>query len=181
MILSLGKVRLKRNGPILKMELDTIAERYAGIMYQLYRRASPNDSQLTDFIAKVWFLVQQSSKTIKSYNNIPKNIWDSCIAILGSKIDSLKIKFMLRLFVDELPPCDERGFLRFIAFGRQEGVAHHTSETLKSARNSSRLLHNVMLSYLNDLRILTDDAISPEMIDGMEEPFDQYLVWLLKS
>ena len=169
---------------------NELSVRFGGILWQMSRRVKTSgpltETEWEDCQTGIWQLMNDSARTISNYRRFCGVLWDISLAQLGqfgnvASFTSLRPKFMLRQFVDEMTSSDARGVLRVSAFGEAEGTKLAGKELLDSLKVAFSLLQLQMLSRTDDLSALTDGEITAEMVRSFEEPFLEYRRWLFES
>ncbi|HKO99607.1 MAG TPA: hypothetical protein VJU86_21700 [Pyrinomonadaceae bacterium] len=169
------KLRVKLDG----LE-DQLAKRYEGVMVQMLRRASIVDQRSIRF---VWSIARRRVLSTSDERTLAKILWDAyCEQAGGSSVlwDSLKPKFMLRQFIDEMQEKEERGVLRSLAYG---GTGHtpSTTEGFEMFNTALQSLHYQLLNHSSILHILTDNTVTSADVKGFHPPYVQYSDWLIKA
>lgn len=165
-----------------------LSSRYEGIIYQMYRRTALAAVPLTAskweaLQDRVWGLCRDSTRTMTDYAKFSTVLWNICFIQMGQEESmlALKPKFMLRQFVDEMPSSDERGNLRTTAYGQESKMSYTGKELLSSLELSFPILHECVLSHLENLPKLTDGAITEAMVSGFAVPHVEYRRWLFED
>jgi hypothetical protein len=156
-----------------------LAVRYEGVMRQLFQRTGRGD--FSSFIQGVWRAVQISALTMGDEKSFSKSMWDAYRANAASESGDLKPKFMLRQFVDEMSPSEERAGLRIVAYGSDRAARPGDREVLRLLEAAYPLLHTELLKRARDLGELTDGALPLSSINGIRSPFSEYKSWLFFS
>ncbi len=161
-----------------------ISVRYGGILLQMFQRAkAPKgfvESDWEECQTAIWQLVRDNTRNMTDYQRFCAVLWNICRREIGSAAayGALRPKFMLRQFIDEMPPSDERGTLRTTAFGLAGTLSDR--ETLDSLARAFPILHQQLLSKRDDLKSLTDGEMTPESIEKFTAPFAEYRHWLFE-
>lgn len=163
--------------------VEELCLRYRGIMYQIFRRAGVNHGQLDTTVTNVWVSVQQGVITMTDEREFSKMLWKECMTMVPSSApaECLKPKFMLRQFIDEIPPCDERGVLRALAYDSPPGVkaSQFGGDIDRQLSKAYELLHGQVLEYTqDDLNVFTDGTIFRTMFFDLDALHREYQQWL---
>lgn len=179
-----SKKRLLERGEEIAGEL---AVRYEGIMFQLFIRANGEetlDSEIWKNLQTiVWLSVGDGIRTTRDPRHFTRVLWNVYVKRLDSEasVESLKPKFMLRQFIDEMPSSDERGVLRAMAYGWGGAPSQSGKELLHLIQLSLPILHDQLLLHASDLDALTDGALTESLVRSFSEPYDEYRTWLFYS
>lgn len=152
--------------------------RYKGVMSQLLQRMqSGEDFRLA--VARTWEYVGEVAVTMADPKEFCSYLWHAFVGTeRQSKAQSLKPKFMLRQFVDEVPSCKDLGVLIAMAYGPTVSVSLSSDEILNCLSHTYPLLHFELERRSPDLLVLTDGEISSATIPKIVAPFVQYETWL---
>ena len=167
-----------------------LSVRYEGILLQMAQRVKASDplteTEWKDAQTTIWELMKTNARTMSNYRRFSGVLWDVCVSEFGSlgnvaSLMSLRPKFMLRQFVDEMQSSDARGILRTMAFGEPEETKLGGRELLNSLERAFPVIHMYVLRRINDLSALTDGEITAEMVNPIQAPFAEYRRWLFES
>ena len=87
----------------------------------------------------------------------------------SSACESLKRKFFLRQFIEEMPDSEERGLVRGLAFETKASQTSLTDETLRILDRSYAMLHETLVRQGAGLAVYTDSIwTAAELRDGVE-------------
>lgn len=169
-----------RKGRLSQQRTDIVGElsvRYEGMLYQLFQRAG-NNSDFSSFVQAVWRAIQITALTMRDENGFSKTIWEAYGTHSSSQSRELKPKLMLRQFVDEMSPHEERAALRILAYRMDTASRPDDRESLRLLQRSYPLLHQELLRCSDDLLDLSDREFLPDVINGLSTPFTEYRDWL---
>lgn len=166
---------------VLAVIAGELGRRYKGVLLELFRRTGMQPADFSSAITSVWMHVADGAKTMLEHRSFSKVIWESADRKVPSPgAPSLKPKMMLRQFVDEMPSSDGRGVLRTLAYG-EPGLPQEGSEALNLLLNAYPVLHEVVISRLAELDVLTDSALAADVVESLTGPYIQYEQWLFRS
>jgi len=151
--------------------------RYKGIMTQLFQRME-GGGDFDIAVSNAWDSVRTTALMLKDYKRFSPILWDAFVPSREPETHSLKPKFILRQFVDEIPSCKEQGIMISTAYGPQVFPPVTGSELLICLEYAYGLLHVELIRYSPDLHVMTNEAISPETIASITPPYAQYEHWL---
>ena len=166
--------RLRRRINDISRELG---ERYESVMKELFRRMG-SQSDFETIATRAWLALRNEAVVTDDYRRVATILWHSFVGSRTSIIQSVKPKFMLRQFVDEIPTCKEKGILISLAYGPITMWPSSDSEMLHSISESYPLLHAELKGRSSDLHVLTDREISTLTVSAIFPPFAQYEHWL---
>lgn len=179
-------LRLRRAGRIIGSLVGELNDRYDAVIRTMLRlgiegQQSYTAGQVASRYAGLWLPVQDEAKARLAASALPGTLWESAVVASGAgeaRLAPLKTRFMLRPFVDAMPPSDERGMLRLLAFGRTESPVTDSLEIQRTLASGCRLLHESILERLPDLEPWTDGALTERAVLELEPPYREYLQWL---
>lgn len=157
-----------------------LSVRYRGILREILRRAGTLEVEQQSRMVIIWQKMAADMRMTEDYRTFSKLLWLSVIAAAGYGPESLKPKLMLRQFVDEMPPCEERGVLRALAYG-DPGYRPTGEEALRSLAAAYSILNNALMARENDLPILTDHVFSALLVNQFQDPYVEYDNWLFNA
>jgi hypothetical protein len=174
-----GKIaeRLFEKGKEIK---DVLADRYEGVMLQMFNRA---DAATATLIKSTWFLAQRRVLTLSDARRFAEVLWDSFLEQTMADIsllEPLKPKFMLRQFVDEIDEDESRTALRIIAYS-SEPLSVSNRESFTLFQQALPFLHQQLTNHSKELEILTDGVITFSDVQSFHSPYEQYRNWLLRA
>lgn len=148
-----------------------IGVRYGDVLRQIWHRAGKRDEHMasaaSSFLTSLW----DKSLPIRDERYLPKVLWQSAGNVVAAGT-FLKAKFMLRPFIDELPDCEERGALRvFYSLNSNHSPPGELLDLLQPAYGK---LHREVWRRRRKLSVLTDGAITPEMVQHFTASSDTY-------
>lgn len=158
-----------------------LANRYEGVFYQMLRKSGKREEELRNSVAAIWIATQDSSRMLQDYKGFPTILWEAYVSQVSLPVTSVKPKFMLRLFVDEMAPSDSRGILKDRAYDKNALNKESGKETLEQLLGGYSALHEQLLRRASDLEVLTDSEIALLVIKDLKEPFLQYERWLFPN
>jgi hypothetical protein len=181
--------RMRLQHRIAQETVPELADRYQGVMYQILSRIGIPREQLPGAFSEVWQLAQTSVRTTLNPRRVPQALWTarsaairpSAAASQRGAAERLKPKLMLRALVDEIPPCDERGVLRSLAYDFGLEPPQRSREALRALSDALGLLHAQVLHRSSELEVLSDGALSPARVAAFSAPFEQYRDWLFRD
>lgn len=180
--------RRRRKEVRFRHEIDLLSgellARYEGVMRQMYRRAAPHPTALTNdewqrIFNAAWLIVQDRAVVLHGYQGFFGILWSAYIGRMRNRAAVLpcKPKFMLLPFVDDMPEGDERNVL--LAAYDDGLTVHATGKNLaRLIGDSFPVLHGRLLSFATDLEVLTDGLTYGNEVKSMSAPFDQLRRWL---
>jgi hypothetical protein len=159
-----------------------LARRYKGIMYQVLRRSGRAEGILDSKIVEAFQTTLTALRETKDERKVPGVLWAGCMASCGTgSVECFKPKFMLRAFVDEIPPCGERLVLRSLAYGQGTEQRPHSDEVMALLVRALGLLHRQVLQRSSELAELSDRGLEWEQVRALAHPYDEYKTWLFLS
>lgn len=170
----------KRKARLLVRQRNVTGElmvRYGGVILQILRRRGIAISGFARELVKIAVGLQDGARTLQDPLGFPALFWQVCTGEGGGEVEPLKAKFMLRLFVDELPASEARGVLR-LHYGSLGEAPADDRERLRLLALAYPHLHHEVLRHRKDLEVLTDGVLSPELLDNLKPPFAIYDRWL---
>ena len=166
---------------LLRARIDEVSlelcARYKGVMEELHQIINP-EADFRVELAKAWQYVGESAETMNP-KEFCAHLWHGFVPQQKqAEARAIKPKFMLRQFVDEIPPCKDQGILIATAYGPMVEPRPSGSEILKCLEIAYSLLHVELTKRSHELEILTDYEISGAMISSFVAPYVQYEDWL---
>lgn len=154
-----------------------LGNRYKGVMAQLLQIIDPRANFEVE-VARAWQHVGEAAITM-DHKEFCAYLWHGFVPQhKQDKARPIKPKFMLRQFVDEIPPCKDQGILIATAYGPMIAPPLSAAEILKSLEFAYAKLHVQVTKWSPELNVLTDNEISSAMIAKIVPPYVQYEDWL---
>jgi len=126
---------------------------------------------------QAWWTVRDESTKTDDYRRFATILWHAFVGSKKLDVASLKPKFMLRQFVDEIPTCKQQGMLIALAYGPIT-TWPSDSEMLEGLTQSYSFLHLELTKRSGELHVLTDGEISYLTVSAIFPPFALYEHWL---
>ena len=154
-----------------------LGNRYKGVMAQLLQIIDPRANFAVE-VARAWQSVSEAAITM-DHKEFCAHLWHGIVPQhKQNEARAIKPKFMLRQFVDEIPPCKDQGILIATAYGPMISPRPSAAEILKALEFAYALLHVQVTKWSQELDVLTDTEISAAMITKIVAPYVQYEDWL---
>lgn len=161
--------------------IGELANRYAGILHQIFTSTEQNGS-FEDYLMGVWYKFMIAAMTVKDYRLFSVTLWNVSQSIAVSNIEQFKPMFMLRQFVDEMPPGEARATLKILAYGSTARLDSLASPELpRLVRQAYHLLYEQILAHADDLEVLTDSVLSRDTVAKLHPPFVEFHKWLFQT
>lgn len=179
----LGKWKEKKYAE-LNPRLDAVeaevTSRYERLLKLMCLRAAvTNEEQYRAAVIAIWTAVrdtwaEEMAFMPRDHREFPKWFWRACEQNLPGHISPLRGKFMLRPFVDELPDRRKRDVLLSSAYGVRTQPPIGRAEFDEGLEPACLLLHQQLLQRGADVSVLTDDVLSPAVLEGVTSPLEFY-------
>jgi len=175
----INKLRLRRQELV-----EELAVRYDGILRQLFACAKPGSS-FTDYLAQVWHTFQGRAMTTRDPRLLSICLWDIQQSYGGNikSLQTIKPRFMLKQFVDELPREEPRTALLVLVYGSSVNADEVSLEVARLVKKAYHVLHAHVewRAQLEDLDLLTGNVLSQSMVSTFAPPYVQYHEWLFQT
>jgi len=158
-----------------------ITDRYKGLFKQICLRGGIADApQCESVVVEVWESVRDKwaedmALTVRDHREFSRWFWEACSQHFPGDIAPLKVKFMLRPFVDELPSQPERDALLTRVYGDRTRPRTDDRALDDLLEPACDLLHQQLLQHAPDLDVLTDGEMPRESLEGITSPFEFYV------
>lgn len=170
--------KLKDRSRTLNKELKG---RYDGILYQLFDCAGTSAS-FADRFPQVWYRLISKPSLRRQHRLLSVLLWE-VLGDYGASVELLKPRFMLRQFVDQMPPGEPRAALRLLAYERTISPEELSPNTTGLVRRAYLGLHHQVRQQelAGDLEGITGGVLSSESVQKFGPPFKQYHKWLFQQ
>lgn len=156
--------------------LGELSVRYDGIMRDLFICAGAGTS-FDDYQHQVWIEFQDRAARARDPRRFSTCLWE-IQRRLGSTVNELKPKFMLRQFVDDMPEGEPRAALKLFAYSFQVHWPHAGEEAARMVKKGYALLHERVRARASDLELLTGGVLDASAVGQIRSPYAQYDEWL---
>ncbi len=173
--------RIAELGSRLNVIEAEIASRYEWLIKLFCRQAGITDErQYKATVDAVWNSVrdtwaEEMAFMPRDHREFPRSLWGACERNIKGNISSLKGRFMLRPFVDDLPGEEERTALLTRVYGSRGKIPTAREDFERLLEPACLQLHHQLLQRGASLSVLTDDVLSPETLEGVTARLEFYV------
>lgn len=171
--------RLEAKGAEYFHELN---HRFAGVTNICLRSTgTTGDDELRDARGRIAMTVHLKTLQLGRPELFARDFWTALQSHAKRPIaPTLKRRFMLRQFVEDVPRGHGRDSLRRLGFEHEPGAPPINPKDLAHAREMYPLLRYAMKCYGVLLEDMTDGAIDFETVNVFQPPFGQFDDWLFE-